>query len=232
MTGNIPEADTPDLDPQEIDSSPDTTNEVGQPKEPQKETPLTQEEIRAIIRDEATRISQSLVAKGENRTQRFIQQQVAALKQSQRYSGLTDQQIQDAAQKIAVDAYTNPQLYEEAGQPSQQPDSQTEMHPTVEAAISMMEARGTIVEEGDPEFDRFVKPLLERGAFNKELLSATLQAMDAKEKRTQDRKSKAAARAPGGGSGSATEPNDISNVNDPAQLYELGERRIQARYKR
>lgn len=228
MTGTIPEADANELDQQEgIDNSTDTSQEEGQPQETQKEAKLTPEQIRAIAREEATRIAQSQVAKGENRIQAYIQQQVNALKATQRYSGMSDQQIEAAAQKIAVEAYTNPQITG-AGQPQQQPNLQeTEMHPTVEAAIALMEARGTVVEEGDPEFDQYIKPLLATGSY-RTLIQATKDAMTAKEQRQQSRKSKAAVRTPGGDGGKTeTDSTDISNITDSKELYRLGSLQMQ-----
>lgn len=228
MTGNTSDADVTPLDPQEdIDNSTDTSQEEGQPQETQKEAKLTPDDYRAIAREEAMKIAQSQVAKGESRIQRFIQQQVDALKATQRYSGMSDQQIDAAAQKIAVDAFTNPQLIGE-GQPQQQANlQQTEMHPSVEAAIALMETRGTVVEEGDPEFDKYVKPLLESGDY-RNLIKATQTAITAKEQRQQSRKSKAAVRAPGGDGGTTpTDSTDISGITDSKELYRLGSLQMQ-----
>ena len=227
MTGQIPEADQAEQDqPESVDTSAELSTESQQPETP-KEQPLTAEQYREIARQEAMRIAQSQVAKGEHRIQQYIQQQVAALKQAQPYTGMSDQQVQDAAQKIAIDALTNPNL-PEFGQTQQPPYLQEPvMHPTIDAAIQMMRSNGTIVEEGDPEFQT-IAPILASGDFSR-LIEVTNAAMKAKTLRLQSRKEKATVRTPSGAPGNPTDVNDISQINDSEQLYELGDRRMRKR---
>lgn len=225
MTGFIPEADELETDPSTADASADTSQEEGQEPEPQKETPLTLDQIRVIAREEATRIAQSQVAKGENRIQGYIQQQIAALQQTKTLLGLSDQQVQAAQDKIIRDAYT--QQIDGAGQPqAQQYQQQPEMHPAIEAALAMMEAQGTIVEEGDPEFES-IRPLLQAGDY-RNLIATTKNAMALKTQRLQSRKGKATVRAPGGASGQPETDTDISGITDSKELYRLGSRQVHA----
>ncbi len=225
MTGIIPEADELETDPSTADASADTSQEEGQEPEPQKETPLTLDQIRVIAREEATRIAQSQVAKGENRIQGYIQQQIAALQQTKTLLGLSDQQVQAAQDKIIRDAYT--QQIDGAGQPTaQQYQQQPEMHPAIEAALSLMEAQGIIVEEGDPEFES-IRPLLIAGAYNL-LIPATKNAMALKTQRLQSRKGKAPVRTPGGAGGQPETDTDITGITDSKELYRLGSRQVYA----
>jgi len=225
MTGFIPDADELETDPSTADTSADTSQEEGQEPEPQKETPLTLDQIRGIAREEATRIAQSQVAKGENRIQGYIQQQIAALQQTKTLLGLSDQQVAAAQDKIIRDAYT--QQIDGAGQPTaQQYQQQPEMHPAIEAALAMMEAQGTIVEEGDPEFES-IRPLLAAGDY-RNLIATTKNAMAQKTLRLQSRKGKATVRAPGGASGQPETDTDISNITDSKDLYRIGSRQVYA----
>lgn len=73
-----------------------------QPQEPQKEQrPLTIEDVQR----EATRIAQSMVAKGENRIQKQIQEKFAALEATKKVLNLTDEQVKRAKQDIVTEAY-------------------------------------------------------------------------------------------------------------------------------
>jgi len=224
MTGFIPEADELETDPSTADTSADTSQEEGQEPEPQKETPLTLDQIRAIVREEATSIAQSQVAKGENRIQRYIQQQLTAIQQTKDLFGLSEQQVREAQDKVIRDAYTQ---QTEAGQPTaQQHQQQPEMHPAIEAALSLMEAQGIIVEEGDPEFES-IRPLLQAGDY-RNLIATTKQAMAQKTLRLQSRKGKATVRAPGGAGGTPETDTDISNITDSKDLYRIGSRQVYA----
>ena len=231
MTGFIPEADEVETDPSPADTSTDTSQEEGQDTDPQKEIQLTPEQIRTIermVREETARVAsklQSQVARGENRIQGYIQQQIAALQQTKTLLGLSDQQVQVAQDKIIRDAYT--QQIDGAGQPTaQQYQQQPEMHPAIEAALAMMEAQGTIVEEGDPEFES-IRPLLQAGDY-RNLIATTKNAMALKTQRLQSRKGKATVRAPGGASGQPETDTDISGITDSKELYRLGSRQVHA----
>ena len=132
-----------------------TTSEVSTQAEPQTEQkPLTLEDVQRVAREEATRIAQSQVAKGENRIEKRIQEQLAALNASKGVLGLSDQQIEQAKQKIVTEAYTTPEPQTET------PTSEPGAKPDVDQAIQYMNAEienvfaevGTSVTSADPEF--------------------------------------------------------------------------------
>src|SRR5689334_22701689 len=69
--------------------------------EPQTEQkPLTLEDYRKIAREEATRIAQSQVAKGESRIQKQIQEKFDALEKTKTTLKLSDDQVKQAKQDI------------------------------------------------------------------------------------------------------------------------------------
>jgi hypothetical protein len=187
-----------------------TTAQVSTQTEPRtEEKPLTIDEMRRIAVEEATRIAQSQVAKGENRIEKRIQEQVAALKLNAGVLGLSEEQVTQAKQKIVTEAYTAepPQ----AGAPTSDPNAA----PDVERAIQFMNAEignvfaevGTSVTSADPEFKE-LQGTIDR-AWNDpkgltKILLAASKAASAKAGRIASQQENAQARVVSGGGESTT----------------------------
>ena len=191
----------------------------------QKEATPNLEEYRKIAREEATRIAQSQVAKGENRINQRIQEQFKALDMNQKVLGLSDKQVAEARKEIVANAYIEDEPEQKANPPAQ-PESKT--HPAVQRAYAFMEKKKTIVEESDPEFEKHIKSILTSGPNidEDELLLATAEAVKEKNARLASDKEKAPVRAAQSGTGTAVDPNDISKITDSRELYILGDQRM------
>jgi len=196
--------------------------------EPQKETPLTAEDYRRIAHEEAMRVAQSQVAKGENRIQKLIQEKFTALEQTRGTLGLSEEQVNQAKQKIVTEAYSAPE------------EPVNTVSPDVDQAIQFMNAEiqnvfaelGTTVSPSDPEF-RDLQAKVD-SAWNDpkglaKILLAASKAATAKAGRLAKQTETASARVIGGGEGVTSNPNDISGITDSKELYRLGEEKIRGK---
>lgn len=195
------------------------------PQAPVAETkyPTVDEIVNALLPQVDRRI-QSRMAQGANQIGAKVQQEIQkgfeALQITAKTAGLDENQIRNAQDRIVREAYARANNVEEQT-PQPEFDNQPQLHPLVYSAIQMMNERGTIVEEGDPEFDKYIKPYLGPGV-NSTILNQTIAAMDAKEIRIKTDKDKAQLRQPGG-RGVSSPPNDISKITDSKELYQMGE---------
>lgn len=206
-------------------SEPITPTQVNPPTEPQTETPPTLEDYRKIAREEATRIAQSQVAKGETRIQKLITDKFAALEQTKDTLGLSADQVAQAKQKIVTEAYSSPP----SGEP---PTTQAEPPASSDAdqAIQFMNAQianvfeevGTSVIKSDPEFAEIQKVVdaswNDPKGLSKILLAAN-KAATTKAARLQSQQGTAAARITAGGQpsgGQAPRPTSAHSAWDQA----------------
>lgn len=186
--------------------------------------PLTIEDVQR----EATRIAQSMVAKGENRINQSIREQIDALNKSKDILGLTPQQVDQARQKIVTEAYTAAAQPE---QPAEQPVNLPDPNQFLDAQLKVVyQEVGTTIEASDPEAAGLQATI--EAVFNDpngltKILFAAQKAAAAKATRLQQRQETAGARVvSGGGQQTTTDPNDISGITDSKELYRLGEKRI------
>lgn len=164
---------------------------------------------RRIAREEAARVAQSFTDKASNRIMQQVQEQIAALEISAGALGLSAEQVDEAKQKIVMKAITaKPQGTQasDSGQPDARGQYQQGLHPVVAQAVAMMEAEQMSIDEGEPEFEQYIKPLLSSGAPDARLLRATSKALDAKAERLAKQRDAAAARA-ASGAGGGGQPN-------------------------
>jgi hypothetical protein len=170
--------------------------------------------VRLLAREEATRIAQSQVAKGENRINERIQAQFAALNLNKQALGLTEEQVTQAKQRIVTDAFT----VEEA------PTSATPA-PDVDQAIQYLNAEignvfaqvGTNVTPADPEFQKLQATV--DAAWNDpqgltKILLAAQNAASTKAQRVAALQETAAARVVGGGGQSITPGNSADSAHN------------------
>jgi hypothetical protein len=189
--------------------------------EPQTDTkPITPELIRQLAREEATRIAQSQVAKGENRIQKLIQDKFSALDKTKETLGLTADQVAQAKQKIVAEAYSP----EEEEPPTPQP---TTPSPNADAdqAIQFMNAQikiafdrvGTAVTKADPEFAELQKTINEAWLDPNGLTTIVLAAQslaNAKANRLRTNQQTAAGRVIGGGTPSSGQVQSTGSALD------------------
>lgn len=181
---------------------PESTPQGNTQPELQKDVPLTLETVRQLAREEATRIAQSQVAKGENRINQRIQEQFAALNLNKSALGLTDEQVTQAKQRIVTDAYTAEDV----------PQTSAPSTPDVDQAIQYLNAEignvfaevGTTVTPADPEFKNLQATV--DAAWNDprgltKILIAANQAANAKAQRVAALQENATARVVSGGGG-------------------------------
>lgn len=196
--------------------------------DPQTDKPLTLEMVRHLAREEATRIAQSQVAKGENRIQKVIKERFDALDKTKSALGLSDDQVAQARQKITMDAYASP---EETQAPTSPTPSDQPADPNVDQAIQYMntmisaafEEAGTTVSKADPEFAELQKVVDDSWSDPKglaKIITAASRAASKKQARLQTQQQTAAGRVTAAGptpsSGQAQQPagNTISQFEE------------------
>jgi hypothetical protein len=177
-----------------------------QPQEPQKETPLTTEQIAAIekIADQrATRIAQSQVAKGETRIQRLIQDKFTALETTRGTLGLSEEQVAQAKQKIVTEAYSSTEEPPTAqAAPPASPDTDEAIQFMNAQIANVFDEVGTSITKSDPEFAELQKVIDASWSDPKgltKILRAADKAATTKAARLQSQQQTAAARVTTGG---------------------------------
>lgn len=177
------------------------TEQVSAQEEPQTEQPLTLDNVRELIRNEATRIAQSQVAKGENRINARIQEQFKALDMNKSVLGLSDDQVAQARQKIVTDAYVSDQ---------EQDVTQTGVHPQAEDMTPDQFLTSELTElfkehevKFTPELMNELQPVIDAAFTDPRGLSKIIRAAEKLATREAERKvslqEKAQARVVGGG---------------------------------
>ena len=133
-------------------------NQAAPQTDPQQEQgPLTVDDYRKIAREEARREAQSQVAKGENRINQRIKEQLGALKLNQQALGLSDDQVAQARQKIVADAFAAEDAETHASSTAPEPDIDHGIRYLNDRIDEVFEVVGTSIEKGDPEFPKLQK---------------------------------------------------------------------------
>ena len=147
------------LSGQQLGAQASTSTENASTTEPnaQEQKGLSAEEYRAIAKEEAIKAAQSLVDKAEARISKKAQEQIAAIDLTKQSLGLTDEQVEQAKQKVIYQDLTSPRQQEQASTPppAQQVQAQTEVDPVIAETLDVFKAEGVTIEVGDPEY----KPL-------------------------------------------------------------------------
>lgn len=173
----------------------------------QEQKPLDEARVIELATQIASRTAQSLVDKAEYRISQKAQAQIQALELNRSTLGLSDQQVQDAKQKIVMDDLTATQQGTQASQPAElegQPtaDSVTEAQ-YIQGLFKGTES-GTEVTPNDPEWaewqkvyqDNFNDPSMQAAS---RVILATNKAAAAKAQRLKTNTDTAAARVMQGG---------------------------------
>ena len=188
-----------------------TTEEVSPPAEPPKEKPLTTDDYRQIAREEAMRIAQSQMAKGENRINQRIQERFDGLEANKGLLKLTEEQVTTAQQQIINEEQMNafkPKANGQQASGSEAAPSEDQFRQNVSAVYAEINAvvadEGVELTENDPEFKILDKALSDpNGSYAKTILAAG-KAAETKAARTKAQKENANARVTGGGGSTQT----------------------------
>lgn len=213
-------------------ASPEPQTASATPQEPQsqEQKPLDEARVIELATQIASRTAQSLVDKAEYRISQKAQAQIQALDLNKSTLGLSDQQVQDAKQKIVMDDLTATQQEQPASQSPEfegqpQADSVTEAQ-YIQGLFKGTES-GTEVTPNDPEWtewqkvyqDNFNDPSMQAAS---RVILATNKAAAAKAQRLKTNTDTAAARVMQGGSTSGA--GDESGL-DGHELFQRAHRK-------
>lgn len=230
MSNEISQAEPAEVITPEAEVQETATDEVSAQTEPQTEKPLTADDYRRIAHEEATKVAQSQVAKGENRINQRIQEKFSALEESKGVLKLSEEQVQQARRDIVTDAYVEPDAQTPAGAP---PANGNPIQVLNSYLGAVFEEVGVAVTANDPEFKKLQDAIDEAWTIDGpqglvKVQRAAIKAAESKLARLEAQRKNAAARVAGGGEGS-TSDNNISNITDAKELYMLGEKKIGGR---
>lgn len=194
-------------------------------EQPTETKPLTIEDVRA----EATRIAQSFVDKAENRISAKAQEQINALKLTQGALGLTDEQVETAANKIVLNDLKAPRTEQASPAPQAQPNQPAqEIDPVIQETLDVFKTEGVTIETTDPEYKPLDAILRDPNGNIYQYRKALYTQIEAKRSRVAAMQETASARVTGGG-GAVSNPSDLSSITDSKQLYRMGEDRLQGK---
>lgn len=168
-----------------------TTPKTGDATEPSQEQPVyvTREELDRIIAQ-----TKSEVRQADKQRAKQIKAEMNALKESLTASGIQVTPQQEAILQEKVEQRLDIQQESPTGDDI----SAEDIPPEVQQSIAMMNKRGVIVREADPEFKQFLQPVLDSGDLS-DLNFATVQAIQAKQARQLQTQQQANLRTPTGG---------------------------------
>jgi len=189
--------------------------EVSPQAEPQTEKPLTAEDYRRIAREEAKKVAQSQVAKGENRINQRIQEKFGALEESKGVLKLSDEQVQQARRDIVTDAYSEPAA--QTGAPAPVAGDPIQVLNGYLGAV--FEEVGTAVTANDPEFKGLQEAIdvawtIDGPQGLVKVQRAAIKAAESKAARLEAQRKNAAARVAGGGEGNTSGASPASSANE------------------
>lgn len=223
---------------QNIDVDAEKVSEDGEPKRPEQNG-FDEARFREIARDEATRAAQHFTDKLSERMNKTIRERFEGLERNKQVLGLSDEQVEAAKRKIVEEERDSAVMGQVTNDlnPSDGSDQKPvgtvqggqpngNVHPVIATALQMMSDEQVMIEESDPEFGKYLKPLLGGQEIGNGFLTATVRAVDAKKARLAAQKENANARTAGSADGRVVAPNDISGINDSKSLYLMGEKQL------
>lgn len=191
------------------------------PEQATENKPLTMADIEALLDNKIKPLIQSQVDKAANRISKNAQEKIDALKQTQSVLNLSDEQVEQATNKIVMsDLTTRQQEQASTPQPTQQTQAQTEpIHPAVAALLEIFEAEGEQVLETDPEWKEHIQKVwTDPNGTLPALRKATYKAIEAIRTRKAANSQQAPARVISGGqSNQSGDGNLSSNAHDAWQ---------------
>ena len=191
--------------------SPETSPQAEQPTETK---PLTIEDVRA----EATRIAQSFVDKAENRISAKAQEQINALKLTQGALGLTDEQVETAANKIVLNDLKAPRTEQASPAPQTQTNQPAqEIDPVIQETLDVFKAEGVTIETTDPEYEPLDAILRDPNGNIHQYRKALFAQIEVKRMRLANAQATAPARVLSGGQQTIGEANLSGSAHDEWQ---------------
>jgi len=217
MSDLISQAPTEPIIQEEEVAETTPEQETGAPEQPQKESkPLTAEDMRKIAIEEAKRISQSQVAKWENRMNQRITERFAALEENKSVLKLSDEQVQQAQREIISEEQMNayvpskPQINGQTQAPSEE-TMDPGQYVSQQIDMAFQAAGGVEVTPSDKEWAMIEAQLNDpQGSLVKTQVAA-IDASRAKAARLKAQQQKAPARVTGtGGEGTVPPTKQLS----------------------
>ena len=189
------------------------------PEQPTETKPLTIADVERIAEEKATRIAQSMVDKAENRISRKAQEQIAAIDTSRQALGLSDEQVQQAKQRVIFDDLTAKPTAEQA---SPAPQTQTnqpaaEIDPVIQETLDVFKAEGVTIDTSDPEYKTLEAILRDPNGNIYQYRKALYTQIEAKRSRVAAAQVTAPARVLSGGQQTTGEANLSGSAHDEWQ---------------
>lgn len=213
---------------------PVTTPEEQAPAEPTTETPGTQEQPQYVTREMLQEVLGSTVETIVHRVNQSSKDREQNIKSSvdaavKRLEGL----------QIPVTPEIRTQLRAQVEQEMEATPSPTPQQPAPNLAQEVYQETEAIftseslrIEQSDPEWKKHIEPALKDPNGNMvKYRRAVYNALDRKRERLEGEKETAAARV-GGGTGTASDPADISNITDTKTLIKMGEEQLRKKQRR
>lgn len=213
--------------PTEAPETENTQEQEGadQAQDQQAPAPVTLDQVEALLNQREELILQKAKRTSRDQIRTGLQNYTAAVEASKKAGHPIPEDVQAATrQQIINDGFV---AEEEGTQPESgkgMTDAQWNSYVLGQVDAAFRKA-GMAVQPGDPEFAAFHKVLTTQGIPLADVVLAAREASETKKVRVTSDADKANARTNRGG-GHHVPPNDISNINDSATLYELGEQRL------
>lgn len=190
-------------------------------QEQQTQTPpLTKEQldvVEKLVQEQATRIAQSFVDKAANRISKEAQEQINALKLTQSALGLTDEQVEQAADRIVMKDLKATRQEPASSQPAPQQQAQTEVHPAIAKTLEVFKAEGITIETTDPEYKALDAILKDPNGNEIVYMRELFRQIDAKRQRIATNQQAAPARVVSGGQSQTDNAPRSSRARDYLQ---------------
>lgn len=184
------------------------------PEQPTETKPLTIEDVRA----EATRIAQSFVDKAENRISAKAQEQINALKLTQGALGLTDEQVETAANKIVLNDLKAPRTEQASSAPQTQTNQPAQaIDPVIQETLDVFKSEGITIDTTDPEYKPLDAILRDPNGNIHQYRKALFAQIEAKRTRVAASQATAPARVLSGGQQTTGEANLSGSAHDDWQ---------------
>ena len=190
---------------------------LGTPEQAVENKPLTMADIEALLDNKIKPLIQSQVDKAANRISKDAQAKIDALQQTKSVLNLSDEQVEQATNKIVMsDLTTRQQEQASPLQTPQQTQAQTEpIHPAVAALYEIFADEGEELVETDPEWKEHVEKIWNSpDGTLPALRKAVYKAVEAKRQRKAANQEQAPARVISGGQQNQSGGADASSAHD------------------
>lgn len=175
---------------------------LGTPEQAVENKPLTRADFEELISKEIKPLIQSQVDKAANRISKEAKEKIDALKQTQSVLNLSDEQVEQATNKIVMSDLTTRQAEQASpATQTQTTQAQTEqVHPAIAALMEIFQAEGEEVVETDPEWKEHIEKVWnDPNGTIPALRKVAYKATEAKRQRKTTNQQQAPARVISGG---------------------------------